>query len=145
MKKKKPNLMVGYKIKLDKAAKQAAAKMKALALERKRALEKEQADCPHTMGCNPLSDCPDLFGRASIAWHRFNDGVIRGVCTTCQRVFTPEDKDYEEQRRRHTTNKLSEAVSTQADKDHDLTLEDLEALADEEVYKLFHSLKRLKG
>lgn len=56
-------------------------------------IESIQKDCPHRVGCLSIQAWPK-FIQTSIVWHRFNDGVARGFCTTCLRRFTPEDSDY---------------------------------------------------
>jgi hypothetical protein len=148
--KKKSQMAIGGKIKKPKTKeeKQLAKQMKALAEETKKLKKKQQDDCIHTLACNPLSVAVDFFNRASIAWHRFDDGIIRGICTNCQRVFLPEDKDYEFQRKRPTVNQLSEARTTQPVKEGDLKVIDpakgLEALSNEEIFKLFNEVVESK-
>jgi hypothetical protein len=148
--KKKSQMAIGGKIKKPKTKeeKQLAKQMKALQEQIKKQTKKQQDDCPHLLASNPLSDFPDMFQRASIAWHRFNDGVIRGVCQNCTRVFVPEDKDYEYWRKHHTMNRLSEAASTSEFKEGELNKIDppvgLDALPDEEIFKLFNDLVEAK-
>jgi len=76
--------------------------------ERKRkAVEADQASCSHKQGANQLSEkTGDLL---AIAWHRYDDGVIRGICTNCIRMFTPEDKDYLFWFRQKSGNRISSA------------------------------------
>jgi hypothetical protein len=65
------------------------------------AKKKAQDDCPHLQGCSgPLNLAGSVLGglKTSIIWHTFEDdekGKPKGVCTNCQRVFLPTDKDYE--------------------------------------------------
>lgn len=54
--------------------------------------EKRHKDCLHLAGCSVLSEWhSDL---TAIVWHYYNDKVWRGICLVCQRLFVPEDKDY---------------------------------------------------
>jgi ElaB/YqjD/DUF883 family membrane-anchored ribosome-binding protein len=69
----------------------------------------EQDNCPHVAGCNPLSEMQDTFGRTSIVWHTLGTGAAVGICTVCQRIFLPEDKDYAEWRAKPSFNRWSSA------------------------------------
>ena len=74
---------------------------------RRAAVQADQATCTHLQGSNPLSEkTGDL---TSWSWHRYDDGVIRGICTNCQRLITPEDHDYVYEFRRKSGNRISSA------------------------------------
>ena len=67
----------------------------------------DQASCEHFQGSNQLSEkTGDL---TAIAWHRYDDNVIRGICTNCLRLFVPTDPDYVSQFRRKSGNRISSA------------------------------------
>jgi hypothetical protein len=70
-----------------------------------RQIRQSQDLCPHLQGCSELSE---FTGQASsIVKHRLDNSVVVGICTNCQRVFLPGDKDYVEQIRRKSGNKMS--------------------------------------
>lgn len=71
-----------------------------------------QDTCRHIAGCNVLSEKVDPFGRTSIIWHSFNDGIAIGICTVCQRIFKPSDTDYEHWKGIKSFNKGSAANSS---------------------------------
>lgn len=63
--------------------------------ENKRAMIKAgQSRCPHLQGCHELS--AEAGNRTSIVQHRFDNNLVIGICTNCQRVFKPGDADYME-------------------------------------------------
>lgn len=87
-------------------------KTRELELEKakKAVVHREQYEaCDHIAGSNPLSEQRDIAGRTSIAWHRNDVGVEQGICTICQRVFLPHQKDYVQWRKRPSFCKLSAA------------------------------------
>lgn len=71
------------------------------------AIKKDQEECPHLQGSSRLSFIPSHL--TSIVWHRYNDDIVRGICTNCQRKFVPEDDDYKYWRGKRSGNILSEA------------------------------------
>jgi hypothetical protein len=65
--------------------------------------KKEQADCPHLMGC--LGEKP--WGlRTCIIWHTFEDDPKHpvGLCNTCHRIWRYTDSDYAEWFRKPSCN-----------------------------------------
>lgn len=69
----------------------------------------EQSNCPHTAGCNSLSDQLDLHNRTCIVWHTSDSTETFGICSNCQRIFRENDSDYAEWRRKPCINKQSKA------------------------------------
>jgi hypothetical protein len=58
--------------------------------------KKERDSCQHMAGTSKLSDVVSPCNAfTSIVWHRYDDSIIRGICTICQRVFEPADSDYQ--------------------------------------------------
>jgi hypothetical protein len=72
-----------------------------------------QENCDHIAG--GLGETKDVHQRTSIVWHRTDAQVDVGVCTTCGRIFHPEDpldnqgRDYSYWRRKGSFNKISAA------------------------------------
>jgi len=53
--------------------------------------QKEMHDaCSHLQGDLGIMAGP----KTAIVWHMYDDKVIRGICTQCNRFFVPEDSDY---------------------------------------------------
>ena len=84
--------------------------------QRRRQLETkkyEQEVCDHLAG--GLGEVKDVHQRTSIIWHRTDAQVDVGICTTCGRIFHPEDpldkqgRDYSYWRRKGSFNKISAA------------------------------------
>ena len=73
----------------------------------------EQETCDHIAG--GLGEVKDVHQRTSIIWHRTDAQVDIGICTTCGRIFHPEDpldaqnRDYSFWRRKSSFNKISAA------------------------------------
>lgn len=73
----------------------------------------EQEVCDHIAG--GLGETKDVHQRTSIVWHRTDAQVDVGICTTCGRIFHPEDpidnqgRDYAYWRRKGSFNKISAA------------------------------------
>ena len=73
----------------------------------------EQEVCDHIAG--GLGEVKDVHQRTSIIWHRTDAQVDVGICTTCGRIFHPEDpldkqgRDYSYWRRKGSFNKISAA------------------------------------
>jgi len=76
-------------------------------LRQKANIKYAQSACEHVAGGSALSEVPDLAGRTSIVWHRTDVQAEFGVCTTCNRIFTPNDEDYAFWRKKPSFNKLS--------------------------------------
>lgn len=72
-----------------------------------RDLEASQESCPHLQGSNALSDFSGQL--TSIVYHRLDTGAVIGICTNCLRVFKPGDKDYIQQMKRKSGNRISSA------------------------------------
>ena len=73
----------------------------------------EQEVCDHIAG--GLGEVKDVHQRTSIIWHRTDAQVDIGICSTCGRLFHPEDsldnqgRDYAYWRRKGSFNKISAA------------------------------------
>ncbi len=94
---------------LDPKKQENEEKFKEMAKRQREALNERiaasRAMCPHLQGCNSESDEPGI--RSSIIQHTFDNGVVLGICTNCQRVFKPTDPDYQQQMRRKSGNRPS--------------------------------------
>jgi hypothetical protein len=74
--------------------------------EAKAYIKEVQKNCPHRLGClGPLSGWT-----TSIVQHYFDDGVLRGICTACLKIFEPGDPEYRYMAQ-HTSNKPSACAS----------------------------------
>lgn len=86
---------------------------KELSRRQKETKQREQTLCDHIAGS--LGETKDVHQRTSIVWHRTDAQVDIGICTTCGRLFHPEDKvdsqghDYGYWRRRGSFNRISAA------------------------------------
>jgi hypothetical protein len=75
--------------------------------------ELQKDNCDHIAG--GLGETKDVHQRTSIVWHRTDAQVDIGICTTCGRIFHPEDpldkqgRDYSYWRRKGSFNKISAA------------------------------------
>jgi hypothetical protein len=73
----------------------------------------EQEQCDHIAGS--LGETRDVHQRTSIVWHRTDAQVDIGICSTCQRLFHPEDPvdaqghNYSYWRRKGSFNRISAA------------------------------------
>ena len=84
--------------------------LKVLEIRWKEAVRKQQADCPHIAGCNPIGDgFRNPQNLTSIAWHQLDTGFQVGVCSNCQRIFQESDADYLEWRRKPSFGRMSAA------------------------------------
>lgn len=81
---------------------------------------KHQLKCSHFQGSNVASAFESYYPqwglypnkpRTSIFWHRYNDGVIRGQCVNCGKIFSPETniQEYIDWLNKPCGNTLSEA------------------------------------
>ena len=102
----------------DQLAREANDKMfleqsKELSRRQKQTKQLEQAQCDHIAGS--LGETRDVHQRTSIVWHRTDAQVDVGVCTTCGRLFHPEDPtdaqghNYSYWRRKGSFNRISAA------------------------------------
>ena len=102
----------------DQLAREANDKMfleqsKELSRRQKQTKQLEQAQCDHIAGS--LGETRDVHQRTSIVWHRTDAQVDVGVCTTCGRLFHPEDPtdaqghNYSDWRRKGSFNRISAA------------------------------------
>lgn len=86
---------------------------KELRRRQKETKQREQLQCDHVAGS--LGETKDVHQRTSIVWHRTDAQVDIGICTTCGRLFHPEDPldaqghDYSYWRRRGSFNRISAA------------------------------------
>jgi hypothetical protein len=86
---------------------------KELRRRQKETKQREQLQCDHVAGS--LGETKDVHQRTSIVWHRTDAQVDIGICTTCGRLFHPEDQidaqghDYSYWRRRGSFNRISAA------------------------------------
>jgi hypothetical protein len=73
----------------------------------------EQEQCDHIAGS--LGETRDVHQRTSIVWHRTDAQVDIGICSTCHRLFHPEDPvdaqghNYSYWRRKGSFNRISAA------------------------------------
>lgn len=76
---------------------------------KRESLRLSQEFCQHYQGCDG-----DRRGELS-SWlrHRFDDGVVRGICTNCNRTLTPADPDYLKEIRRASGNRMSSSGDRQ--------------------------------
>lgn len=81
--------------------------MRAQAERLRRDIEASQEMCPHLQGSNALSDFSGQL--TSIVQHRLDTGAVVGICTNCLRVFKPGDKDYIQNMKRKSGNRISAA------------------------------------
>lgn len=91
------------------AREQAREQMKRQKADR----EYSQSVCTHIAGSSPNSEMPDLAGRTSIVWHRYDVQDELGICTNCTRIFYPSDKDYGTWRVKKSFNLLSRSGDRQ--------------------------------
>jgi multidrug efflux pump subunit AcrA (membrane-fusion protein) len=84
-----------------------------LSRRQKETKKRGQNLCDHVAGS--LGEVPEVHGKTCIVWHRTDIGIDVGICTTCGRLFHPEDPvdaqghDYVYWRRKASINKLSTA------------------------------------
>jgi hypothetical protein len=88
-------------------AKQERIREKDAEVRLKATIKYSQDNCDHIAGCNEQSSMRDIAGRTSIGWHRLDIGAEVGVCTVCQRIFTPLDPEYRIWRKRPSFNQMS--------------------------------------
>lgn len=82
--------------------------LKLIQQDMRRAVTDMQAACSHYKGAVTL---PVGVASTSIAWHTFDDGIERGVCTNCLKRFDPtiDVAEYRIWRHKWTTNTPSRA------------------------------------
>ena len=72
-------------------------------------LARDRENCQHIQGSNALSEYPNIRMLTSIIHHQTDDGNVIGICTNCQKVWRPGDKDYSFWMRKASGNRMSQS------------------------------------
>lgn len=72
-------------------------------------LARDRENCQHIQGSNALSEYPNIRMLTSIIHHQTDDGNVIGICTNCQKVWRPGDKDYGVWMRKASGNRMSQS------------------------------------